>query len=305
MLIIIWNMRISAFEKAKVEIGAFFDHSSKKSFTVKSLEHLLKQNQLTWNVPESKTAENLITFLTNKSYMNLSVLYRADTNHSISLYTWRTTDPLTVFSGLKNKAYYTHYTALFLHGLTEQTPKTYYLNGEHSGHQTTKDQNLKQENIDKAFSKEQRKTGEQYSFNQSTVILLNGQYTSRLGVIEQNDGVIQYYYTDMIRTLIDITVRPAYSGGVFEVLKAFESAREKIDPNMLKTYLNQMRFIYPYHQVIGFYLELAGYPESTLKLFEQNTNYNFYLTYNMKNPHFNDRWKLFYPRGMQISRTES
>lgn len=30
--------------------------------------------------------------------------------------------------------------------------------------------------------------------------------------------------TDLERTLIDIAVRPAYSGGVFEVLEAFKNA---------------------------------------------------------------------------------
>ncbi len=298
-------MRTNAFDKSKAQIEGFFDQSAKKSFTAKALESVLNQNRLLWNIPESKTAENFITFLKSRSHMNTSVLYRVGSNYDLRLFTWRTTDQLTVFTGLKNNAYYTHYTAMFLHGLTEQIPKTYYLNSEHSGYQTTRDTNLKQENIDKAFSKEQRKAGEQFSFGQSTIILLNGQYTNRLGVIEHVDGDVRYIYTDIIRTLIDISIRPAYSGGVFEVLKAYESIKDKLDPNKLKAYLNQMGFIYPYHQVIGFYLEQTRYPESTLKLFEQTMNLNFYLTYNMKNPQFNKRWKLFYPRGMEIIGIES
>ena len=297
-------MRTNAFDKAKAEIEGYFDGLPKKSFTEKALELILKQNQSFWGIPESKTVENFITFLEKRSRMNLSVLRRVDNSVELRLHSWRTTDQLTVFTGLKNGAYFTHYTAMFLHGLTEQIPKTYYLNGEHSGYQTPPDSKLKQENVDKAFTSEQRKTGEQFSFNQSTVILLNGQYTNRLGVIDHIDGDIRYAYTDVMRTLIDISVRPAYSGGVFEVLKAYESVKDKVDPNKLRAYLNQMGFIYPYHQVIGFYLERAGYPESTLKLFEQSMDINFYLTYNMRNPQFNERWRLFYPRGMEATRTE-
>jgi hypothetical protein len=291
-------MRTNAFDAAKAEIEGYFDRSPKKSFTEKALEIVLKQNQLPWNIPQSKTVENFITFLEKRSKMTLSVLHRVDNNRELKLYTWITTDPLTTFMGLKNGAYYTHYTAMFQHGLTEQIPKTYYLNAEHSGYQLKRESDLKQENVDKAFEKEQRKTGEQFSYGPSTIVLLNGQYCDRLGVIEHREGAIRYSYTDITRTIIDISIRPAYSGGVLEVLKAYENVKEKLDPNKLRAYLNQMRFVYPYNQVIGFYLEKAGYPENTLRLFEETANIKFYLTYNMRNPRFNERWKLYYPRGM-------
>lgn len=298
-------MRTNAFDTSKALIEAYFDQSAKKSFTVKALDLVLGQNRSLWSIPESKTVENFITFLEKRSQMNSSTLYRTDNNDALRLFTWRTTDQLTVFTGLKNNAYYSHYTALFLHGLTEQVPKTYYLNFEHSGYQINRDTELKQTNIDKAFSKEQRKAGEQFSFNQSTVILLNGQYTNRLGVVAHTEGDIHYAHTDLTRTLIDISIRPAYSGGVFEVLKAYKSAKSQLDSNKLKAYFNQMGFIYPYHQLIGFYLEQASYPESTLKLFEETMDLNFYLTYNMKNPQFNERWKLFYPRGLDATSKET
>ncbi len=294
-------MRSNAFETAKSQIDSYFDLSPKKSFTTKALEQVLNSNRDPWKIPTSKTVDSFISFLVSRSHMKASVLYRSDSNESLHLYTWRTSDQLTIFTGLKKGAYYTHYTAMFLHGLTEQIPRTYYLNHEHSGYQLPSSGALIQENIDKAFAKEQRKAGERFSFNQSTIVLLNGQYTQRLGVIEQIAGEARYAYSDIPRTLIDISVRPAYSGGVFEVLKAFERAKSRFDTARLVEYLEELELKYPYHQVIGFYLQNAGFSEGVLRLFEKEMKFNFYLTYNMKNPKFSQRWKLFYPRGMEAS----
>jgi hypothetical protein len=46
-------------------------------------------------------------------------------------------------------------------------------------------------------------------------------------------------------------------------------------------------------------MDKTGYPESALALFEKKIELNFYLTYNMKNPQFDSRWKLYYPRGLE------
>jgi predicted transcriptional regulator of viral defense system len=101
------------------------------------------------------------------------------------------------------------------------------------------------------------------------------------------------------RTLIDITVRPVYSGGVFEVLKAFERAKEEVSINKLLGFLNQLNYIYPYHQAIGFYLTKAGYKESQIKMVKElGINYDFYLDYQIKDPDFSEEWRIYYPKGL-------
>jgi predicted transcriptional regulator of viral defense system len=129
------------------------------------------------------------------------------------------------------------------------------------------------------------------------VFLLNGQYTKRIGVIDIKDANAKYSYTDLERTLIDISIRPVYSGGVFEVLGAYESAKNMLDVKKLKKYLEKINYTYPYHQVIGFYLDKAGYPPNDLELFKNNIDYKFYLTYNIKKPNYDDNWKMYYPKG--------
>jgi predicted transcriptional regulator of viral defense system len=58
------------------------------------------------------------------------------------------------------------------------------------------------------------------------ICILNGMYTDRLGVIEVLHNGAKISVTDIERTLIDIVVRPGYSGGVSEVLSAYNLAKK-------------------------------------------------------------------------------
>ena len=73
---------------------------------------------------------------------------------------------------------------------------------------------------------------------------------------------------------------------------------KQVDPKKLESYLTELNFIYPYHQVIGFYLEKAGYGTKVLKLFEKETPFKFYLTYNIRSKEFSPKWNLYYPKGI-------
>ena len=55
--------------------------------------------------------------------------------------------------------------------------------------------------------------------------LINGKHTGQLGVVSMKDDAgVEFRVTGLERTLIDITVRPYYAGGVGEVLEAFRRA---------------------------------------------------------------------------------
>ena len=93
--------------------------------------------------------------------------------------------------------------------------------------------------------------------------------------------------TDIERTLIDVTVRPIYAGGVFEVLK-------------LAATLKKLDYIYPYHQAVGFYLERAGvYRESSISLLKKfGFKYDFYLMHQIKEKEYSKKWRLYFPKGL-------
>ena len=98
---------------------------------------------------------------------------------------------------------------------------------------------------------------------------------------------------------IPIAVRPDYAGGVSEIIDAYKLAKDRCSVNILISLLKKLDYIYPYQQVIGFYLERAGYSSSLLeKLNEMKSEYNFYLCYKIEQKEFSERWKLFYPKGI-------
>jgi predicted transcriptional regulator of viral defense system len=105
--------------------------------------------------------------------------------------------------------------------------------------------------------------------------------------------------TDVERTLIDSTVRPVYAGGVFEVLNAYRLARPRVSVNKLAATLKKLDYIYPYHQVIGFYLEKTGvYKETSIALLQKfDFKYDFYLTHGMKETAYSEKWRLYFPKG--------
>jgi predicted transcriptional regulator of viral defense system len=192
-------------------------------------------------------------------------------------------------------SYFSYYSALYINNLTLQIPKQIYLTLERK----SLDQNnniLKQENIDRAFSKPPRITSDKRNYKNFDINFINGQCQNLIGITNFRD---QYAVSDIERTLIDISVRPFYSGGVTQVLEAFINAKDKLDPKKLMGYYSQLNYTYPYHQVIGFYLEKAGYDATIYNEFlnYDDLEFNFYLTYNILHKEFSKKWKLYYPKG--------
>jgi len=189
-----------------------------------------------------------------------------------------------------------HYTAMFFHNLTEQVPKNIFVSYEQPEKKGRSE--LSQLSIDNAFKKPVRETSNYAIYNNYKITLLNGKYANNTGIVKTKiDPEKTFLVTNLERTLIDIAVRPIYSGGIFEVLKAYQNAKDSISVNKLKAYLTKLNFIYPYHQVIGFYLERAGIDEKRLAFIEKSREmtFDFYLTHDMKECSYSERWKLYYP----------
>lgn len=266
-----------------------------RSCTEKKLRDLINLALPGWNFKKSIKAHHIIELLLDQKKLQVHVFSNETTKRTI--YTWYTDDLFTIISGLKSSGYFSFYTALHLHQLTLQIPKTIYLNFEHAK-PLNEEPFITQEQIDEAFSKPQRKSNNSFFFNDRRIILTNSRYTKRLGVLKEETADRFFYYTDLERTLIDIVTRPVYSGGVFEVLEAYRLAKGKIDLKRLLSYLDEMEFVYPYKQSIGFYLERAGYESKDQTLFKSAMNFDFYLTYNMTNLEYSRKWKLYFPKGM-------
>ncbi len=214
-------------------------------------------------------------------------------------YVWGEAPVVEVAQSLDDEGYFTHFAAMQIHGLTDQIPKTVYFNVEQqlSGGGGT----LTQEGINRAFKGRCRVSNNTATYRRVKICKVNGMNTGRLGVVEfkPDDCLTELRVTNLERTLIDATVRPVYCGGVQQVSKAFHLAAAEVSVNRLAAYLRKLHHTYPYHQAIGFYLQRAGnYDPSQIDIFRQfPIEFDFYLTYGMKDPQYDAQWRLFFPQG--------
>lgn len=280
-------------------IVGYFDKESVKSFTEKKFSEILNKNSHDWNIQPNRNTRRVLDYLLKRE-MLVKNSFINDSNEVKLIYSWKTQDEYTVISGLKSDSYFAYYTSLFLHQLTLQIPKTVYLNFEHKIEKRSNDHetNLTQEAIDNAFNGSQRKSSLTFSFNDKKIVLTNGKFTNKLGVVKRQNNNQWFEYTNLERTLIDIAVRPVYAGGVFEVIEAYKIAKGKLNVRRMAKYLEKLDYIYPYHQVIGFYLEKAGYADRDIEFFKKEMKFNFYMTYDIRKREFSEKWKLYYPKGI-------
>lgn len=206
--------------------------------------------------------------------------------------------PFELGLSLRGGSYLSHAAAVFLLGLNDQLPKTLYVNKE----QTPKpvpSTPLAQDRIDRAFRASPRRSNYVYRFGETQFVLLSGKNTRDFGVEERNGPNGEpLRVTGLERTLVDIAVRPTYSGGVFQVLEAYRTAAGRLSIARILEVLDRLDYVYPYHQVVGYYLERAGLPEAETKLFrDRGLAWDFYLTHGLRDTEYVPAWRLHVPRG--------
>ena len=287
-----------SFNHAKPGIERLFDSLPDRIITFSQLRSIFEENKTVWNLAKSMTLGEFLHFMhkgTKLKHIELTSPYRGYTK-----FLWGDSTIYSLALSLQRHSYLTHYTAMYLHGLTEQIPKTVYLNFEQPDkHRPTG--RLEQENINRAFSSPQRISKNVITYKGQKIQILNSMHTGRLGVTEFKSSLNEtLLVTDLPKTLIDITVRPNYSGGIFEVLNAYKAAKNRnVSINLLASYLKKLNYIYPYHQVIGFYMQKAGgYDTSQIDLLRSpGMDYDFYIAYGMRETEYIKEWRLHVPKG--------
>lgn len=281
---------------AKKDIIEYYNSLNKRILKWSEIRNILSENRGYWRVATNTSTDKFISFLLNETKLKevkLDFPYRKEKR-----YVWEKASFYEIILSLNPKSYFTHYSSMYLNGLTEQVPKTFYLNIEQKL-KNLKNQGLSQKSIDFAFKNKTRVSSNIANYDDKKICILNGKFTNLLGVKEiigVNGEKIRV--TDVERTLIDVTVRPIYSGGVFEVLKAFKMAKENVSINKLTAYLKKLDYTYPYHQAIGFYLGKSGvYNKSQIELLKKfKFKYDFYLTHQLKDMDYSKEWKLYFPK---------
>jgi len=278
-------------------IAEFFRAQDQSVFKHKEIYALLRRYRDEWHLPQSVSGTGFIEMLLQDTDMQR--LEFAFPSRKETRYVWGDVPLLQVVSSLRPNGYFTHYTAVYLHGLTQQIPTSIYLNAEQSP--KPRGGELRQESIDLAFSRRPRATKNKAVAGDSTIHLLNGMHTGRLGVVPATrPEAAGCEVTNIERTLIDIAVRPWYSGGVAAVLDAYRAAGTLASVNALVAMLKKLNYVYPYHQAIGFYLERSGNYETGLVDLLRGfpMEFDFYLVPQMVEKAYSERWRLFYPEGL-------
>lgn len=292
-------------KKALPAVVSHFEGSPKKVFSRVELTELLESMRKEWGLPEGLWSKVFIDQLVTLSVLRIveiksngSTIY---TQPKLERYVYGNVSPFEVALSIRSNSHLSHSSSMFLSGLTEQIPKNIYVTFEQSMRPAVDKTNISQDLIDNAFSKPQKVPSGFYTYLDYKITLLSSKFSKQAGIIKINSIYGRdLHITNTERTLIDITVRPLYAGGVTEILKAYERASDILSVNKLSALLRKLDFVYPYHQAIGFYLEKCGkYKQKQIDMMRsEEMKFDFYLTYNIKEKSYSKHWRLYYPKNL-------
>jgi hypothetical protein len=264
-----------------------------------------------WGAPKSLTPSRLISVLQRRGSLRSIELrlsrslepelenIRPEQRKTVTRLAWGNPSPYAIAVTLRSGSYLSHASAVFIHGLSDELPKTIYVNKEQSA-KPFRQPHLTQEAIDRAFSNRQRQSTYIFEYETHRFVLLSGKNTNRLEVSDfRLDDGSSVPTTKLERTLIDIAVRPLYAGGVFEVAKAYVTARDRASASTLLATLRKLEYVYPYHQAIGYYMERAGFTATQLERFRSlGLQFDFYLANGLSARRYVPEWRLWVPESM-------
>jgi hypothetical protein len=291
-------------KKHQEEIKACFDSKGTKIYSLKGIEEIFSSNWNQWYLPRNIRMNDLVEHFIKNSALKEVILKSPNYDKKYVRYAWGEISVYQLGLSLRPRSYLSHHSAIYLNNLADVRSRTIYVNSEQSP-KFRGETSLEQRSIDLAFKAKKARTSKYIFIHKNwKICCLSGSNTNNLGVVEieePNSGTLQV--TNIERTLIDITVRPFYSGGTDGVQKAYIKAKGKISTDLLISILRKINHVYPYHQAIGFYMQRAGFENSALNsLKKMGLEYDFYLDYGMVQTDYSKEWRVFFPRNLRAIR---
>jgi predicted transcriptional regulator of viral defense system len=281
-------------------VAETIDRLGKRVFTKQDLLHLIAEHREEWRILDRVPPKKVLDYLLTAFPLRKTVLDGPDHSQEFQRYLWRDADPIEVAASIRSpSSYLCHSSALFMHRLVDHLPKELCVNYEQSPKAKISG-DLTQASLTRAFQGEQRQSAFTFRYKKHVIVVLSGKNTGRFEVQPLSIATgATVQVTSLERTLIDVTVRPIYAGGVHNVLQAFRRAQDRVSIDKIISTLQKLDHVYPYHQAIGFYLDRAGYPRHLLARFQDiRMDFDFYLAHGMRETTYDKDWKLHYPRGL-------
>jgi len=177
-------------------------------------------------------------------------------------------DPILVAEHFVKPYFFAYYTALYLHGLSQQYTHHYYLSTTKHIQEVNYHGNI----IQPVILKEKRFFGfEKMNFREEEIIV-----------------------SDLERTIVDVINRPEYAGGYEEILRCLLDL-ERVDWDKLFEYVKRMGVKILFNRT-GFIFELlknsVKAPESFLKKLQKKLSSNIYYFEKNRKGYFNKKWKI-------------
>lgn len=196
---------------------------------------------------------------------------------------------------------YSHFSALFINGLINQRPSDVYLSKYSAEERKAKSIELSSDRLKMAFQKSPRFTNKIIQFKKNDIFFIEKlkieeKYISKID-FKYKEYDLQITVTNKYKSLIDSIVSPQYSGGITNVIEAFENFKE-LEVEQLYNIYKELNLTYPYWQSIGLILENKLGIEKANKwtnLIKINP-IEFYLTKGYEpNWRYDEKWKIHYP----------
>jgi len=279
--------------KMRAEIRTHFEQIATAVFWPSDISNFAREHRREWG-DANLSAPQVLKFLLKEGLI-VSAEFTSRKYHHIVRYLHGKPSPYELGVSLRRNSFLSHRTALMVHGFEPPTTTKIYVNQEQRPKPAP--EGITQESINLAFKNQQRQSNYIFKYGSSQFVLISGKDTGRAGVVHTkgpNGETITA--TDLERTIIDIVVRPAYAGGLKQVVAVYKEVAPRLDVDHMIKLFQKLDYAYPYHQSIGFLLERAGRTVRECKKFKDfGLKFDFYLDYDLKHPAYDRSWRLFYP----------
>lgn len=192
---------------------------------------------------------------------------------------------------LENKSFFPMFTSLNIQGLSNYRNNFVFISRERKERNNFISRSLTQDAIDKAFTRNPRRTKAHDVINGYNLVLLESNNTEGIGIINYNG----YRVSSINRAFIEIISNIHYFISPNNVINEFKIIKNKLDIDEILKIIEKFDFVYPYYQLAGYYLEEIGFTKNELfKFYSKKSDLIFYTIKNKKKYEFNEYWNIKY-----------